>query len=248
MIRHCEDRDFDVMWAIINDGAQAYRGIIPDDRWTEPYMSREKLQHEINDGVVFWGFEDAGVLVGVMGLQQVQDVTLIRHAYVRTSSQKRGIGAQLLSHLLELVTSPVLIGTWADAVWAIRFYERNGFHVVGPQEKDRLLRRYPPRRMEPSVVLLGGPPPFFIGGLPPLLPPNTTHRMSGRTEVRHVPKPWGHETIWAATDLYVGKILHINAGQKLSVQYHVQKDETVYLLSGELKYCVQMEGSDRRPT
>jgi hypothetical protein len=96
MIRRCDDQDFDLIWAIINDGAQAYRGTIPDDRWTEPYMSREKLQHEIDDGVVFWGHEDAGNLLGVMGLQQVRDVTLIRHAYVRTSNQKQGIGAHLL--------------------------------------------------------------------------------------------------------------------------------------------------------
>src|SRR6202044_2892472 len=110
MIRRCDDRDFEVIWTIINDGAQAYRGIIPADRWTEPYMSREKVQHEVEDGVVFWGFEDAGLVAGVMGLQQVSDVTLIRHAYVRSSSQRRGIGAQLLSHLRELAGGPVLIG------------------------------------------------------------------------------------------------------------------------------------------
>jgi GNAT superfamily N-acetyltransferase len=115
-IRRC-DRDFELVRAIINDGAQAYKGIIPADRWTEPYMSREKLRHEINEGVVFWGYEETGTMFGVMGIQQVQDVTLIRHAYVRTSSQKRGIGARLLSHLRGLAIGPVLIGTWADAVW-----------------------------------------------------------------------------------------------------------------------------------
>ena len=130
MIRPCNDLDFDLIWAIINDGAQAYKGIIPADRWTEPYMSREKLQREIDEGVVFWGYEETGTLAGVMGIQPVQDVTLIRHAYVRTSSQKRGIGAHLLSHLRELANSPVLIGTWADAVWAIRFYEKHGFQAV----------------------------------------------------------------------------------------------------------------------
>jgi GNAT superfamily N-acetyltransferase len=157
MIRRCDDRDMELIWAIINDGAQAYRGIIPADRWTEPYMSREKLQHEIDDGVAFWGYEDGGTLVGVMGLQQVQDVTLIRHAYVRASSQKRGIGAELLSHLREMTEGPVLIGTWADAVWAIRFYERYGFEIVGAEEKDRLLKRYwrvPERQIETSVVLV----------------------------------------------------------------------------------------------
>lgn len=156
MIRSCGDRDFDQIWSIINDGAQAYKGIIPADRWTEPYMSREKLRHEISEGVVFWGYEDAGSLIGVMGIQAVQDLTLIRHAYVRTTSQKRGIGARLLSHLRELASTPVLIGTWADAVWAIRFYERHGFRLVGPQEKERLLKKYwtiPERQIETSVVL-----------------------------------------------------------------------------------------------
>ena len=156
MIRRCDDRDFESIWVIINDGAQAYRGTIPEDRWIEPYMSREKLQHEIDDGVVFWGYEDAGNLLGVMGIQQVRDVTLIRHAYVRTSSQKRGIGAHLLSHLRLLAKDPVLIGTWADALWAIRFYERHGFQIVSPKEKDRLLKQYwniPERQVETSVVL-----------------------------------------------------------------------------------------------
>jgi GNAT superfamily N-acetyltransferase len=156
MIRRCDDRDFDLIWAIINDGAQAYRGIIPADRWTEPYMSREKLRREIDDGVVFWGYEEVATLAGVMGIQPVQDVTLIRHAYVRTSSQKRGIGAHLLSHLRELASGPVLIGTWADAAWAIRFYERHGFQMVSPKRKDELLKKYwtiPERQIETSVVL-----------------------------------------------------------------------------------------------
>src|ERR1700732_3258904 len=104
-------------------------------------MSREKLQHEIDEGVVFWGCEETGTLVAVMGLQQVQDVTLIRHAYVRTSSQKLGFGAHLLSHLRELAQSPVLVGTWADAVWAIRFYERYGFQTGGFKEKGGMGRK-----------------------------------------------------------------------------------------------------------
>jgi GNAT superfamily N-acetyltransferase len=156
MIRRCDDRDFAVIWTIINDGAQAYKGTIPADCWTEPYMSREKLQEEIVEGVVFWGYEDAGALVGIMGIQPVRDVTLVRHAYVRTSSQKRGIGGRLLSHLRELASGPMLIGTWADAVWAIRFYERHGFQMVSPHEKDRLLKRYwsiPERQADTSVVL-----------------------------------------------------------------------------------------------
>lgn len=156
MIRRCDDRDFELIWAIINDGAQAYKGIIPADRWVEPYMSRKKLRYEIDEGVRFWGYEEAGTLVGVMGIQGVQDVTLIRHAYVRASSQKRGFGASLLSYLRELASGPVLIGTWADAVWAIRFYERYGFQMVGSEEKNRLLKKYwtvPERQIETSVVL-----------------------------------------------------------------------------------------------
>ena len=156
MIRRCDDRDFELIGAIINDGAQAYKGVIPPDRWTEPYMSAEKLGHEIDDGVVFWGYEETGALVGVMGIQKVQDVTLIRHAYVLTSSQKKGIGAQLLSHLRSLTHDPVLIGTWADAVWAIGFYQKHGFQIVSPAEKNRLLKIYwkiPERQVETSVVL-----------------------------------------------------------------------------------------------
>lgn len=156
MIHRCDDRDFELIWTVINDGARAYRGTIPADRWTEPYMSREKLQHEMDDGVVFWGYKDGGTLAGVMGLQQVQDVTLIRHAYVRSTSQKQGIGTHLLSHLRQLAGGPVLVGTWADAVWAIRFYERHGFQMVPTEEKDRLLKKYwsiPARQVETSVVL-----------------------------------------------------------------------------------------------
>ncbi len=156
MIRRCDDRDFEMIWAIINDGAKAYKGRIPADRWTEPYMAREELLRQIDEGVVFWGYEETGTLVAVMGIQQVQDVTLIRHAYVRSNSQKRGIGAQLLSHLRGLTNAPVLIGTWADAVWAIKFYEKHGFQLVERQDKDRLLRKYwsiPRRQVETSVVL-----------------------------------------------------------------------------------------------
>src|ERR1700676_4511042 len=156
MIRRCDDRDSEVIWTIINDGAQAYRGVIPADQWTEPYMSREEMQGEISEGVVFWGFEDGRELMGVMGIQKVQDVTLIRHAYVRSSWQKRGIGAQLLSHLRGLTKDPTLIGTWADAVWAIRFLEKHGFRMVGVADKDGLLNKYwkiSERQRETSVVL-----------------------------------------------------------------------------------------------
>ena len=141
MIRHCDQRDFEAIWAIINDGAEAYRGVIPADRWTEPYMSREHLRHEIGAGVEFWGFEIGGDLVGIMGVQPVQDVTLIRHAYVRSSHQGQGIGARLLAHLRQLTDRPVLIGTWADATWAIGFYQKHGFRLVTPEEKERLDRK-----------------------------------------------------------------------------------------------------------
>jgi GNAT superfamily N-acetyltransferase len=119
-------------------------------------MSREELEREIEDGVVFWGFEDGGELVGVMGIQKVQDVTLIRHAYVRSEWQKRGIGARLLAHLRGLTEDRILIGTWADGVWAIRFYEKHGFRMVGLAEKDLLLKKYwriSERQRETSVVL-----------------------------------------------------------------------------------------------
>jgi N-acetylglutamate synthase-like GNAT family acetyltransferase len=156
MLRRCDERDFEAIYTIINDGAQAYKGVIPVDRWTEPYMSRDKLRHEIGDGIVFWGHEVDGALAGVMGLQDVQDVTLIRHAYVRTANRNQGIGGKLLTHLRTITDRPVLIGTWADAVWAIGFYEKHGFRVVDQDEKNALLKKYwniPERQVETSVVL-----------------------------------------------------------------------------------------------
>jgi N-acetylglutamate synthase-like GNAT family acetyltransferase len=156
MIRRCDQQDFEMIWAIIDDGSQAYKGVIPEDCWKEPYMPREELQQEMDAGVVFSGYEVNGALLGVMGLQEIQDVTLIRHAYVRTSNQKQGIGSHLLSRLRGSAKGPVLIGTWADAAWAIRFYQRHGFRIVGLEEKDRLLRRYwtvSDRQRETSVVL-----------------------------------------------------------------------------------------------
>lgn len=156
MIRPCGADDFESIFEIINDGAQAYRGVIPADCWTEPYMSRDELRHEMREGVTFWGYEADGALAGVMGIQPVGDVTLIRHAYVRAANQKQGIGGSLLAQLRELARGPVLIGTWADAVWAIHFYEKHGFHVVSRDQKERLLRRYwkiSDRQAETSVVL-----------------------------------------------------------------------------------------------
>ena len=156
MIRQCNDDDVETIYEIINDAALAYKGIIPADRWKEPYMSREELRHEIDEGVVFWGYEEDDELVGVMGLQHIQDVALIRHSYVRPLRQNQGIGRKLLFHLQRQTTRPILVGTWADAVWAIRFYEKNGFQLVSPEEKDKLLKRYwsiPDRQIECSVVL-----------------------------------------------------------------------------------------------
>jgi GNAT superfamily N-acetyltransferase len=157
MIRPCNEGDFDDIWTIINDGASAYRGIIPADRLSEPYMTREKLRHEIEDGVVFWGEEEGGALQAVMGIQDVLDVTLIRHAYVRTSKHRCGFGSKLLRHLQALTKRRVLIGTWADASWAIDFYTKHGIRLAPSEEKDRLLRKYwkvPARQIETSVVLL----------------------------------------------------------------------------------------------
>jgi len=140
----------------VNEAAQAYRGAIPADRWHEPYMPRAELEGEIAAGVRFWGSEEDGALVGVMGLQDVKDVTLIRHAYVRSRLQRRGIGGELMKALVARAERPLLVGTWAAAHWAIRFYEKHGFHLVGPEEKDRLLDAYwsiPVRQREVSVVL-----------------------------------------------------------------------------------------------
>ncbi len=157
MIRQCTDDDFEIIFTIINDASHAYKGAIPADRWKEPYRSREYLRHEMDAGVVFWGYEEKGEIIGVMGIQDVKDVTLIRHAYVRTAHRNKGIGGKLISHLKTLATRPILIGTWAAAVWAVRFYEKHGFRMVTPvSEKDRLLRNYwsiSDRQTETSVVL-----------------------------------------------------------------------------------------------
>ena len=156
MIRPCIDSDFDVIASIINDGARAYRGAIPDDCLKEPYMSEPELRHELASGVKFHGYEERGELIGVMGIQNVADVTLIRHAYVRTACQRRGIGAALLAHLRALAGQPILIGSWEAAIWAIRFYEQHDFRLVPEDQKTRLLARYwsiSQRQIETSVVL-----------------------------------------------------------------------------------------------
>jgi N-acetylglutamate synthase-like GNAT family acetyltransferase len=156
VIRPCREREFETIYEIIDDAAQAYRGIIPADRWKEPYMPREELRHEMDDGVIFWGYEEDGELLGIMGIQDVQDITLMRHAYVRTARRNQGVGGKLLSVLRGKATRPVLVGTWAAAVWAVRFYEKHGFQLVSTEEKNRLLKKYwsiPERQVETSVVL-----------------------------------------------------------------------------------------------
>jgi N-acetylglutamate synthase-like GNAT family acetyltransferase len=155
-IRRCGEADRAAMLEIINAAAQAYRGVIPADRWHEPYMPAAELAGEIEHGVVFWGAEEDGRLLGVMGMQDKGEVALVRHAYVSPSAQRSGVGTRLLHHVLALSDKPVLIGTWAAATWAIDFYRRNGFTVVPERTKDELLRRYwsiPPRQVETSVVL-----------------------------------------------------------------------------------------------
>jgi GNAT superfamily N-acetyltransferase len=154
--RPCRDDERDEILAIVNAAAVAYRGVIPPDRWHEPYMSAQELDEEIAAGVRFWGYEADGELLGVMGVQLVNNVELIRHAYVRPETQGRGVGTKLLQHLRDESSRTLLVGTWADASWAIAFYERNGFELVTPAEGDRLQREHwtiPERQIESSVVL-----------------------------------------------------------------------------------------------
>jgi N-acetylglutamate synthase-like GNAT family acetyltransferase len=156
LIRKSHEADSVAMLAIVNAAARAYRGVIPIDRWREPYMPADELDKEISDGVIFWVAEDHGRLIGMMGIQDKGTVTLVRHAYVEPTAQRRGVGTSLLRHVQNLTGKPVLIGTWADASWAIEFYRTNGFTVVSSGQKDDLLRQYwsiPERQVETSVVL-----------------------------------------------------------------------------------------------
>jgi GNAT superfamily N-acetyltransferase len=156
LIRPCRADERERIHEIVNEAAEAYRNAIPVDCWHEPYMPMQQLDSEIAAGVRFWGYESEGELIGVMGIQKVRDVDLIRHAYVVSNQQGRGVGSALIKHIQNLATRPMLVGTWADARWAIRFYERHGFRLVTPAEKEVLLRRYwsiPDRQIETSVVL-----------------------------------------------------------------------------------------------
>ena len=156
MIIRCKASDFNEIHAIINDAAMAYKGIIPADRWHEPYMTEEELAKQIGEGVQFWGFQENDKLMGVMGIQFKEDVTLIRHAYVRTVYRSKGVGGKLLTHLSSIATTPILIGTWATAEWAIRFYQNHGFRMLETEEKNLLLIKYwtvPLRQIETSIVL-----------------------------------------------------------------------------------------------
>jgi N-acetylglutamate synthase-like GNAT family acetyltransferase len=159
MISKCEQNDFDAIYEIINDGAAAYKGIIPADRWHEPYMTKEELVRQMADGVEFWRYTEDSNILGVMGIQFKKEVNLIRHAYVRTSERNKGIGSKLLVHLCATSPIPVLIGTWAAASWAIAFYQKHGFRLLEKDEKNNLLRKYwsiPERQVETSVVLASG--------------------------------------------------------------------------------------------
>jgi GNAT superfamily N-acetyltransferase len=155
-IRRCREEDRGPILEIVNDAAEAYRGVIPADRWRDPYMSGDELDRELAAGVAFWGYERHGRLDGVMGIQSVDDVELIRHAYVRTERQGEGVGGALLAHLRSGAAYPLLVGTWTDATWAIRFYERHGFVRTSRERTRVLLTTYwsiPERQIETSVVL-----------------------------------------------------------------------------------------------
>ena len=154
MIRRCNQEDEAEIFKIINESAKAYKDVIPEDRYHEPYMPLEELRKEMSE-MIFFGYEEKGRLLGVVGHQPVKDVTLMRHIYVLPQHQRRGIGSELLSHLMRIATSSqILVGTWEAAAWAIRFYEKHGFTLL--PNKDELLRRYwkiPERQIELSIVL-----------------------------------------------------------------------------------------------
>jgi mannose-6-phosphate isomerase-like protein (cupin superfamily) len=239
MIRLCTDTDFDTIFAIINEAAEAYRGVIPADRWHEPYMPKDELRHEIDSGVRFYGWEEDGQLVGVMGIQDVQDVTLIRHAYVRTAQRNKGVGGKLLSELRKLTGHPVLMGTWAAATWAIRFYEKHGFRLVTPEEKNRLLKKYweiPERQVETSVVLGDE---RWVRYQQPLV--------RHRDETQPIDCPFGHvQRIVTGGEGGVANV-HVVKITKGTPHLHEGYDETYFVLSGTGTITLDQETHPLRP-
>jgi GNAT superfamily N-acetyltransferase len=164
-VRPCRKDERSVILEIVNAAAEAYRGVIPADRWQDPYMSPPELESEISAGVTFWAYDDQGDVIGVMGIQPVRDADLIRHAYVRPGNQRRGVGTALISHIRSMSSRQMLVGTWAAAAWAIAFYQRHGFELISAEQKTALLKAYwaiPERQIEASVVLAN--PAFGILG------------------------------------------------------------------------------------
>jgi GNAT superfamily N-acetyltransferase len=157
MICKLTNTNFQEIITVINDAATAYKGKIPADRWKEPYMDAQEIKEEIQNGVQFYGYLENNNLIAVMGIQLVNDVTLIRHAYTLTRHQRKGIGEKLLKHLLTLAqTTRILVGTWEAAQWAVKFYEKHGFSLFSREETNNLLEMYwsiPERQVETSVVL-----------------------------------------------------------------------------------------------
>ncbi len=239
MIRPCSDTDFDTIYAVINDAAEAYRGVIPRDCWHEPYMSQDELRHEIESGVRFWGHRQGGELLGVMGIQDVQDVTLIRHAYVRTAYRHQGIGGTLLSELRQLTTRPVLVGTWAAATWAVRFYEKHGFRLVTPEEKNRLLKRYwsiSERQVETSVVL--GDEHWFRYRQP------LVHH---RDETQAIDCPFGHVQRIVTGGAGGVANVHVVKVTQGSPHVHTGYDEVYFVLSGRGTITLDRDTYPLRP-
>lgn len=231
IIRPCAVADEPGMNAIINDAAQAYKGVIPADRWHEPYMPLAEMQSEIAAGVRFWGAEVDGELVGVMGIQDVENdnpdgigpVTLIRHAYVRTTQRGRGIGGRLLAHLRGIAARPMLMGTWAAATWAIGFYRKHGFALTSHAEKERLLRVYwniPERQVETSVVLADERAMGLI-----------RRKVSAAQEFAAISDYWSPRVVGELNGQLV-KFVRLKG--EFQWHRHAQEDEMFWVLEGEL--------------
>jgi GNAT superfamily N-acetyltransferase len=154
MIKKLSLKDSSIIYEVINEAARAYRGIIPEDCYHEPYMSKEELRREMGS-MTFFGWDQGGKTIGVIGFQPIKDITLVRHTYVLPGYQRKGIGKKLLNQVKQMTkTKQLLVGTWADAIWAIQFYRKHGFELM--PEKDELLSKYwdvPRHQVENSVVL-----------------------------------------------------------------------------------------------